>query len=136
MYVSRERRLVAAAALAMTVGLSLRAQQPILFRDVTAGAGITFQHHSAPDKRFIVESMSGGVAVFDYDNDGRPDIYLLDSLTVDTAGDPSQSRSALFRNLGGMRFEDVTSKSGLGSVGGEWARARQMSMATDSRTCT
>ena len=116
-YVSRELRLAVAAALAMSVGLSLRAQQPILFRDVTAGAGITFQHHSAPDKRFIVESMSGGVAVFDYDNDGRPDIYLLDSLTVDTAGDPSQSRSALYRNLGGMRFEDVTSKSGLGSIG-------------------
>jgi hypothetical protein len=88
-----------------------------LFRDVASEAGITFQHHAAPEKKYIVESMSGGVAVFDYDNDGRPDIYLLDSLTVDTAGNPSQSRSALYRNLGGMRFEDVTSKSGLGSIG-------------------
>ena len=115
-FASRSRPL-AAAALALTAGLSLRAQPPVLFRDVTASAGVTFQHHSAADKRFIVESMSGGVALFDYDNDGRPDIYLLDSLTVDTAGDPSKSQSALFHNLGGMRFENVTAKSGLGSIG-------------------
>ena len=115
-FANRSRRL-AVTALALAAGLSIRAQQPVLFRDVTANAGLTFQHHSAADKRFIVESMSGGVALFDYDNDGRPDIYLLDSLTVDTAGDPSQSRSALFHNLGGMRFEDATAKSGLGSVG-------------------
>jgi len=57
-------------------------QAPTLFRDIARDAGITFQHHAAPEKKFIVESMSGGVAMFDYDNDGRPDLYFVDSLTV------------------------------------------------------
>ena len=58
-------------------------------------------HHSAPEKKYIVESMSGGVALFDFDNDGRVDVYFVDSLTVDTAQDPKAARSALYRNLGG-----------------------------------
>ena len=87
------------------------------FRDVTRDAGVTFVHHAAPEKKFIVESMSGGVALFDYDNDGRLDIYFVDSLTVDTAGDPKQARSALYRNLGGFKFSDVTDKAGVGHPG-------------------
>jgi hypothetical protein len=89
----------------------------LLFRDITREAGITFQHHAAPEKRFIVESMSGGVALFDYDNDGLPDIYFVDSLTVDTAKDPKAARSALYRNLGNGRFQDVTDKAGIGHPG-------------------
>ena len=88
-----------------------------LFRDVTSEAGITFVHHSAPEKKYIVESMSGGVALFDYDGDGRLDVYLVDSLTVDTAGDPTKARSALYRNLGGARFEDVSEKAGVAHPG-------------------
>jgi hypothetical protein len=88
-----------------------------LFREITQEAGITFQHHAAPEKKFIVESMSGGVALFDYDNDGLPDIYLVDSLTVDTAGDPKAARSALYHNLGHGRFQDVTDKAGVGHPG-------------------
>jgi hypothetical protein len=87
------------------------------FRDVTREAGVTFFHHAAPEKKFIVESMSGGVALFDYDNDGRLDIYFVDSLTVDTAGDPKQARSALYRNLGGFKFSDVTDKAGIAHPG-------------------
>ncbi len=90
-----------------------------LFRDVTAEAGITFRHHSAPDKKYILESMSGGVALFDFDNDGLVDIYLLDSPTVATSGDPNAARSALYRNRGNGTFEDVTDKAGLGQTG--WA---------------
>ncbi|NUR52885.1 MAG: CRTAC1 family protein, partial [Acidobacteria bacterium] len=89
----------------------------MLFRDITTAAGIAFQHHAAPEKKFIVESMSGGVAVFDYDNDGLPDIYFVDSLTVETAHDPKAARSALYRNRGNGRFEDVTDRSGLAHPG-------------------
>jgi hypothetical protein len=92
---------------------------PPLFRDITREAGIQFQHHAAPEKKFIVESMSGGVALLDYDGDGLLDIYLTDSLTVDTAGDPTAARSALYRNLGKATFEDVTDKAGVGHPG--WA---------------
>ncbi|HXM36351.1 MAG TPA: hypothetical protein VN920_14250, partial [Pyrinomonadaceae bacterium] len=58
---------------------SLRVQ----FTDITEKAGIEFKHVSSPEKKYIVESMSGGVALFDYDNDGYLDIYLVNSLTVD-----------------------------------------------------
>jgi hypothetical protein len=88
-----------------------------LFRDVREGTGIAFVHHAAPEKKYIVESMSGGVALFDYDRDGRLDVYLVDSLTVETAGDPKKARSALYRNLGGMKFEDVTDRAGVGHPG-------------------
>lgn len=89
----------------------------VLFRDVTREAGITFAHHSAPEKKYIVESMAGGVALFDFDRDGRVDIFFVDSLTVDTANDPKAARSALYRNLGGLKFEDVTDKAGVGHPG-------------------
>jgi enediyne biosynthesis protein E4 len=87
------------------------------FRDVTRESGVTFVHHADPEKKYIVESMSGGVALFDYDNDGRLDVYFVDSLTVETAGDPKQARSALYRNLGGFKFSDVTDKAGVGHPG-------------------
>src|SRR4029079_12884737 len=92
-------------ALLVAAGTAVAWIQPgastMLYRDITRGAGITFQHHAAPEKKLIVESLSGGVALFDYDNDGRLDIYFVDSLTVDTANRPETARSALYRNLGG-----------------------------------
>jgi hypothetical protein len=109
-----------AGALCALLAASLMfTQQPggALFKDITADAGITFVHHSAPDKKYIVESMSGGVALFDFDRDGLIDIYFVDSMTVDTRNDPQAARSALYRNLGGNRFEDVTDKAGVGHPG-------------------
>jgi hypothetical protein len=88
-----------------------------LFRDITREAGITFQHHAAPEKKYIVESMSGGVALFDFDRDGLIDIFFVDSLTVETATNPRAARSALYRNRGQARFEDVTDKAGVGHPG-------------------
>jgi hypothetical protein len=89
------------------------------FLDVTDSAGITFRHISAPEKKYIVESIGGGVAVFDYDNDGCMDIYFTNALTVDTANDPHASRSALYHNNCDGTFTDVTERSGLAYPG--WA---------------
>ena len=91
---------------------------PVLFRDIAVEAGVSFQHHSSPDKKYIVESMSGGVALIDVDRDGLPDIYFVDSPTVATAreGTPA-ARSMLFRNRGGNRFEDVTDRAGVAAPG-------------------
>jgi enediyne biosynthesis protein E4 len=109
---------VLAALAASALALRPLAESPtLLFRDIAADAGITFQHHAAPEKKYIVESMSGGVALFDYDNDGLIDIYFVDSLTVDTAKNPSAARSALYRNLGNGKFQDVTDKAGVGHPG-------------------
>jgi len=91
----------------------------VRFIDITEASGVRFKHLTAPEKKYIVESMSGGVASFDYDNDGWLDIYLTNSLTVDTAADPKSSRSSLYRNQRDGTFSDVTEKSGLGYPG--WA---------------
>ncbi len=86
-------------------------------RDVTAEAGIDFRHQSAPEKKYILESMAGGVAVLDYDGDGWSDIYFVNSLTVATADRPDASRSALYRNLGDGRFVEVAERAGVATPG-------------------
>ena len=88
-----------------------------VFRDITAETGIKFQHRSAPEKKYILESMAGGLAMFDYNNDGLPDLYFVNALTVDTAYEPESAPSALYKNLGGLRFEDVSEGSGLSFPG-------------------
>ena len=73
--------------------LRLRAQPiPVQFTDITEKAGVTFKHISSPEKKYIVESMSGGVALLDYDNDGYLDIYFVNSLTADHG--ESQAKNA------------------------------------------
>ncbi|HET7294086.1 MAG TPA: CRTAC1 family protein [Vicinamibacteria bacterium] len=109
--------LGAASALAPLVMLQSATRPPRVFRDVTLEAGVRFTHHSAPEKKYIVESMSGGVALFDFDKDGRIDIYLVDSLTVDTRNDPKAAHSALYRNLGNGTFVDVAEKAGVAHPG-------------------
>ena len=100
-------------SLAQSGGRHIKTQ----FTDITASAGITFKHVASPDKKYIVESMSGGVALFDYDNDGDLDIFFVNSLTVDLVKSKGKTKSALYRNDGDGRFTDVTDKSGLGDVG-------------------
>ena len=89
----------------------------IQFTDITKSSGITFEHVSSPEKRYIVESMSGGVALLDYDNDGLLDIYFVNSLTVDLVKSNGKTKSALYRNNGDGTFSDVTAKAGVGDVG-------------------
>jgi hypothetical protein len=89
----------------------------IQFTDITSAAGITFKHVASPDKRYIVESMSGGVALFDYDNDGDLDLYFVNSLTVDLVKTKGKTKSELYRNEGNGKFTDVSAKSGVSDIG-------------------
>jgi hypothetical protein len=91
----------------------------VKFVDITQTSGIRFLHFSAPEKKYIIESMSGGVALFDFNNDGYLDIYFTNSLTVDAVDDLQKAPSALYRNNGDGTFADVTERSGLGAPG--WA---------------
>ena len=61
--------------------------------------------------------MSGGVALFDYDNDGYLDIYLVNSLTVDMVKSKQKTRSLLYHNNGDGTFSDVTDRAGVGDIG-------------------
>jgi enediyne biosynthesis protein E4 len=81
--------------------------------DITASTGIHFDHRSSPEAKFIAESMSGGVALIDYDGDGWPDIYFTNAQTVDMARQGVKSRSALYRNNHDGTFTDVADKAGL-----------------------
>ena len=89
----------------------------VTFTDVTKESGITFSHVWSPDKKYIVESMSGGVALLDFDKDGLLDIYFVNAPTVETAGNPEAARSELWRNQGDGTFVDVTDKAGVGYPG-------------------
>ena len=89
----------------------------VQFIDITSTSGITFKHTLSPEKKYIAESMSGGVALFDYDNDGFLDIFLVNSLTVELLKSNKKTRSALYRNNRDGTFSDVTDKAGVSDVG-------------------
>ena len=82
--------------------------------DITPSTGIHFEHFSSPDQKFIVESMSGGVALIDYDRDGWPDIYFTNAQSVEMAQRGEKARSALYHNNRDGTFTDVTDKAGVG----------------------
>jgi hypothetical protein len=82
--------------------------------DITASTKIQFNHLASPDKKYIVESMSGGVALIDYDRDGWPDIYFTNAPDVDMQLAGKRARSALFHNNHDGTFTDVTDKAGVG----------------------
>ena len=98
-----------------TVGV-VDAKAPVVFEDVTMQTALKdFLHKSGtPQKDYIVDTPSGGVAIFDYDNDGRPDIYLINGCTREAlAGQEKPPKSALYHNLGNWKWEDVTDKAGV-----------------------
>jgi hypothetical protein len=84
------------------------------FVDVTAEAGINFWLTAgSAAKNYIFESVEGGVAVFDFDNDGWPDIYLVNGTTMEQGDGPGAPTGKLYRNRHDGTFEDVTGRSGL-----------------------
>src|ERR1017187_10022499 len=83
--------------------------------DITASTGINFEHLSSPEAKFIVESMSGGVALIDYDRDGWPDIYFTNAQSVEMALHGVKAHSALYHNNHDGTFTDVSEKAGVGT---------------------
>jgi hypothetical protein len=81
--------------------------------DITDSTGIQFEHLSSSDQKYIVESMSGGVALIDYDRDGWLDIYFTNAQSVDMALHGKKARSALYHNNHDGTFSDVSEKAGV-----------------------
>jgi hypothetical protein len=99
---------------------------PGKFTDVTSALGVRFQNLSShTSKKYLIETMGAGVALFDYDNDGRLDIYLVNGAPL---SDPTpkgtipqktgpQYWNRLYHQKPDGTFEDVTEKAGLQGVG-------------------
>ncbi len=85
------------------------------FEDATKEAGIGFVHvNGATGQKYMLETLGSGVCVFDYDGDGLQDIFFVQGGRLPGYQAAAAPRSALYRNLGGGRFVDVTEKAGVG----------------------
>ena len=96
---------------------SLPASPSLVFEDVAAEAGLDFQHFSgSPEKQYILESMSGGVAWIDFDRDGWMDLYLVNGgRWEDLVQGKRTVSNALYHNDGDGTFTNVTEKAGVGN---------------------
>ncbi|HME35928.1 MAG TPA: CRTAC1 family protein [Candidatus Sulfotelmatobacter sp.] len=88
------------------------------FEDVAPQAGLTVPHISSPDKKYILESMSGGVGLIDCDNDGKLDIITVNGSTVERyrrGGDPMITLYHQDADSAGneVKFTDITKAAGL-----------------------
>jgi len=97
----------------IAVSIFASAQQ-ITFRDITAKAGIHFIHNNgAFGKKYLPETMGPGCAFIDYDNDGWPDILLINGEAWPGHAKGTTSTLKLYHNNRDGTFTDVTSKAGL-----------------------
>ena len=92
---------------------------PITFEEVAHRAGLSFQLNSnVTSQRYSIETMAGGVAAFDYDNDGLLDLFFTNGAAI-----PSLEKTGprywnrLYHNNGDGTFTDVTEKAGVQGVG-------------------
>ncbi len=90
----------------------LTAPVPI-FHDIAAQAGLTASHISSREKYYVIESMSGGVGLFDCDNDGKLDIVMVNGSTVDRYKQGGDPLVTLWHQDANLKFTDITEKAGL-----------------------
>ncbi len=93
--------------------------QAIVFEDIAGKAGVDFVlRNSATPERHQIEAMAGGVAVFDFNNDGKPDIFFVNGARQPALDKPDASwTNRLYRNNGDGTFTDVTRSAGLTGAG-------------------
>src|SRR5258708_3898101 len=95
----------------------------VTFVDIAERAGLTTPttYGGVDQKKYIIETNGCGVAFIDYDNDGWPDIFLLNGTRLEGSPTGNAPTSMLYHNNRDGTFSDVTAKSGLGRTG--WASA-------------
>ncbi|HJY27253.1 MAG TPA: CRTAC1 family protein [Pyrinomonadaceae bacterium] len=103
-----------------------QARSPLTFTDITAQSGVNFVHAASKTSlKYLLETMGGGVAMFDYDNDGRMDLFftngaaLKDRMSKDELADKSQPKywNRLYQQKPDGTFTDVTERAGLKGSG-------------------
>src|SRR3979411_669276 len=114
-----EMRRLCAAVLGICLSLPSLAQLPAppppvpRFEDVTKEAGLSVPHLSTPEKRYIIESMSGGVGFIDCDNDGKLDIITVNGSSVDRYRQGGDLMITLYHQDSNLKFTDITNAAGL-----------------------
>ncbi len=115
-------RFLAVLVVLLPVGLCLaQAPQTALpvprFQDVSAEVGLTVPHLSSPEKRYVIESMSGGVGFIDCDNDGKLDIVTINGSSVDRFRQGGDPMITLYHQEADFKFRDITAEAGLTTKG-------------------
>lgn len=116
-------KISAATLLLMIVPMSVFGQRPeISFKDISAESGLNVSHISTAENRYIIESMSGGAAVFDCNDDGFLDVATVNGSSVENfkkGGDPFLTlyRQIDISNAEGVKFENITKSAGLNRKG-------------------
>ena len=110
-------RVLLCAFLASTAAAQTTAKPVADFVDLAgkAGLNVTTTFGGKTEKKYIIETTGTGVAILDYDNDGYPDIYVVNGTTLDTKSDGPTSK--LFHNNHDGTFTDVTDRAGVGLRG-------------------
>jgi len=97
---------------------AVQQQMPVRFADITSEAKIAFKHENgATPQKYMPETMSGGSIIFDYNNDGWPDIFFVNGGSFADKQKAAGARHRLYRNNQDGTFTDVTSSSGIGVFG-------------------
>ncbi len=111
------KRLAAVGAIALLgLGAAATGGKTGVFRDVTGESGVRMEVRSDLMRLKLIATMVGGCAVGDYDGDGKPDLYVSNS--IPRWGKPNtKDCGRLYRNLGGGKFADVTAASGIRACG-------------------
>jgi hypothetical protein len=90
------------------------AQSPVIhFREIGKEAGITKAPYSSKNQHYVVETISGGVALFDCDNDGKLDILVVNDATIRQAKAGGMPMVVLYHQGDGLKFSDITQEAGL-----------------------
>ena len=91
-----------------------KTHRPITFTNIAHEAGIDFKHvNGGRGRKLMPETVGSGLAFFDYDNDGKLDLLIMNSTTWPGDPHPIKTTPKLYHNLGNGKFEDVTEKMGL-----------------------
>lgn len=106
--------LLLAAALLSSVASAQKPSPAIPhFVDISKPAGLTVSHISSADKKYIIESVSGGVGFIDCDNDGKLDIIIVNGSSVERYKKGGEPMITLYHQEDGLKFKDITAGAGL-----------------------
>ncbi|HVT95362.1 MAG TPA: CRTAC1 family protein [Bryobacteraceae bacterium] len=102
--------------LLILVAVSLFARLPSAIRFELTRLPVKLENHASP-RKYLVETMAGGIAAFDYDGDGLMDLFFTNGAEVPSLQKGPGDEDRLFHNEGNFHFRDVTSGSGLAGAG-------------------